>query len=142
VLVTLLASSEDTAKDSAFSELGEDLAMQIAAMNPSAVSPDRLVPDEIERQKTIFETQLTELNKPLAAWPKILDGKFNKWYSEVCLLNQESVVQPKTTVGQVVKNVGTKLGGDIQVVNFIRCQVGEGLEKKQDDLASEVAKLM
>ncbi len=142
VLLTLLAPSVDAAKDSAFRELGEDLAMQIAAMSPIAVASDRLAPVEVERQKTIFETQLAELNKPQAAWPKILEGKFNKWYTEVCLLNQESVVLPKTTVAQVVKNVGTKLGGEITVVNFIRCQVGEGIETKKDNLADEVAKMM
>lgn len=142
VLLTLLAPSAEAARDSAFRELGEDLAMQIAAMSPLAISPDHLKADEVERQKTIFETQLTELNKPQAAWPKILEGKFNKWHSEVCLLNQESVVLPKTTVGTVVKNVGTKLGGEVTVVNFIRCQVGEGIEKAKEQLADEVAKLM
>ena len=142
VLLTLLAPSVEVAKDSAFRELGEDLAMQIAAMGPLAISPDHLKTDEVDRQRSIFETQLTELNKPQAAWPKILEGKFNKWYTEVCLLNQESVVLPKTTVAQVIKNVSTKLGGEITVVNFIRCQVGEGIEKAKEQLADEVAKLM
>ncbi len=142
VLLTLLAPSATAAMDSAFRELGEDLAMQIAAMSPLAISQDRLDPAEIDRQKSIFETQLAELNKPQAAWPKILEGKFNKWYTEVCLLNQESVVLPKTTVAQVVKNVGTKLGGEVTVVNFIRCQVGEGIETKKDNLADEVAKMV
>jgi len=111
-------------------------------MNPLAVSSERLSPDLIERQKGIFETQLQELNKPPATWAKILDGKFTKWYTEVCLLNQESVVVPKTTVNQVVKNAAVKLGGEVQIINFIRAEVGEGLEKKQDNLAEEVAKLI
>ena len=75
-------------------------------------------------------------------WEKILEGKFRKWSTEVCLLDQESVVVTKTSVRQVVKNVGDKLGGEIKIVNFVRCQVGEGVEKKQEDLASEVAKMM
>jgi elongation factor Ts len=75
-------------------------------------------------------------------WDKILEGKFRKWNTEVCLLEQESVVVAKTPVKQVIKNVGTKLGGEIQVVNFVRCQVGEGIEKKKDNLAEEVAKMM
>lgn len=141
VLLTLLAPSEQAAKDSAFLELGNDLAMQIAAMNPLAVSQDRLDADVVERQKGIFETQLTELNKPQAAWPKILEGKFNKWHTEVCLLKQESIVQQKTSVEQVVNNVGTKLGGEIQVINFVRCQVGEGIEVQKTDLAKEVESL-
>jgi len=142
VLVTLLAPTVEAANEPAFRELGEDLAMQIAAMNPISVSVERLSPDDVARQRAIFETQLTELNKPQAAWPKILEGKFNKWHTEVCLLNQESIVLPKTTVQQVIKNVSTKLGGEVKVVHFIRCQMGEGIEKQQNNLADEVAKMM
>jgi elongation factor Ts len=141
-LVTLMASSCEMTHTDEFHALGFDLAMQVAAMSPLAVSVDKLDPEEVARQKTIFETQLTELNKPQAAWPKILDGKFNKWYTDVCLLNQESVVVPKTTVQKVIEDVGTKLGGTIQVVSFIRCQVGEGVEIKKDNLADEVAKMV
>jgi len=142
VLLTMKAPTIEAADSNDFRLLGEELAMQIAAMSPLAVSQDRLSPADVERQKSIFETQLTELNKPQAAWPKIMEGKLNKWYTEVCLLKQESVVVPKSTVEQVVKSVGAKLGGEVQVVNFIRCQVGEGIEVKKDNLADEVAKMV
>ncbi len=142
VLITMKAPSVDAANSPEFQALGEDLAMQIAAMNPLAVDSDRIPTDEKDRQKAIFETQLAEEKKPQAMWSKILEGKFRKWNTEVCLLEQESVVVPKTAVKQVVKNVGTKLDGEIQIVNFVRCQVGEGIEKKQDNLAEEVAKMM
>lgn len=142
VLLTLKAPSNEASFSKEFLDLGFDLAMQVAAMSPIAVSPQTLSVEEVARQKAIFETQLTELNKPQAAWPKILEGKFNKWYTEVCLLNQESVVLPKTSVGTVIKNVGTKLGGEIEVLSFVRCQVGEGIEKAKEQLADEVAKLM
>ena len=125
-----------------FVELGENLAMQIAAMNPIAISSDRLLAEDIERQTAIFHTQLTELKKPQAAWPKILEGKFKKWHTEVCLVEQESVWEPKTSVKQIIENVGKFIGGEIKVVNFIRCEVGQGIEVKKDDLAEEVAKLM
>ena len=141
VLVTLQAPSFEARNDPEFHALGADLAMQIAAMNPLAVSPDRIPADEKDRQRAIFETQLKEENKPQKMWEKILEGKFRKWNTEVCLLEQESVVVPKTSVAQVIKNVGTKLGGEVKVVNFFRCQVGEGIEKKQDDLAAEVSKM-
>jgi elongation factor Ts len=142
VLITMQAPSVESANSPEFKALGEDLAMQICAMNPLAISPDRTSPEEIQRQKAIFETQLKEENKPEKMWEKIIEGKFRKWNTEVCLLEQESVVVPKTPVKQVVKNVGTKLGGEIVVINFVRCQVGEGIEKKQDNLAEEVAKMM
>ena len=141
VLITLQAPSFEARNDPAFHTLGNDLAMQIAAMNPLAVSPDRIPAEEKDRQRAIFQTQLQEEKKPEKMWEKILEGKFRKWNAEVCLLEQESVVVPKTSVAQVIKNVGTRLGGEIQVVNFVRCQVGEGIEKKQDDLAAEVAKM-
>jgi elongation factor Ts len=96
----------------------------------------------VDRQKTIFENQLREANKPQMQWEKILTGKFNKWYSEVCLLKQESIITPKTSVEQIIKQVSEKLGGEIYIVNFVRCQVGEGLEpKKANNFSQEVAKL-
>lgn len=141
VLITMKAPDETAAHSPEFKALGEDLAMQVCAMSPLAVSSDRIASDELERQKAIFQTQLKEENKPEKMWAKITEGKMNKWFKEVCLLDQESVVVQKTSVKQVIKDVGAKLGGEIQVVNFVRCQVGEGIEKKQDNLAEEVAKL-
>lgn len=141
VIVSLQAPSVEAANSPEFDQLGMDLAMQVAAMNPSAVDAERLPADVVARQRTIFETQLQELKKPQAQWDKIITGKFNKWHTEVCLLSQESVMAPKTTVAQIVKNVGTKLGGEVLVVNFIRCQVGEGIEEEKSDYVAEVAKL-
>ena len=111
-----------------FVALGENLAMQIAAMNPLAVSVDRLAPEAVERQRAIFETQLQELNKPQVSWPKIMEGKMRRWYSEVCLLNQQSIFIQKNTVEQVIKDTESKLGGSITIINFIRCRVGDGLD--------------
>ena len=141
VLLSLQAPSVDRINDSGFVQLGEELAMQIAAMNPLAISSDRMDPAALERQKVIFETQLKEEGKPQAMWDKIMVGKMRKWNTEVCLLEQESVVVPKTSVGPVIKNVGAKLGGEITVVSFVRCQVGEGIETKQECFVDEVSKL-
>ena len=141
VVLSLQAPSVEASNSIEFEQLGNELAMQVAAMNPLAVDVDRLPPEDVTRQKAIFESQLQELKKPQAQWDKIISGKFNKWHTEVCLLSQESVVTPKTTVAQIVKNIGTKLGGEIQVINFIRCQVGEGLEEEKSDYVAEVAKL-
>lgn len=143
VVLTLLAPSAEAVASKEFNELGNDLVMQVAAMSPLAVSVESLSPVEIAKQTAIFETQLTEAKKPQVAWPKIMTGKLNKWHTEVCLLNQESVVVPKTTVAQVVANVGKVVGGDITVVNFVRCQVGEGIEKApREDLQAAVAEAM
>jgi elongation factor Ts len=141
-MLTLLAPSEDAWANPAFLQLGEDLLMQITAMNPTAISVENLPSDVVNRQKTIFENQLREANKPQVQWEKILAGKLNKWHTEVCLLKQESIIIPKSSVEKVIQQVSAKLGGEIVVVNFLRCQVGEGLEtKKSDDFSMEVAKL-
>lgn len=142
VLVTVMASSLAASSDPRFLELGENLAMQIAAMNPLAVDAERLSAEDTARQQAIFQQQLTDLKKPAAAWPKILEGKTRKWHTEVCLLEQESIWIPKQTVKQLVANAGIELGGEVKVINFIRAQVGEGVEVKKDNLAEEVAKMM
>lgn len=123
-IVTIQAPNADNLKE--FDEIGAEIAMQIAAMNPLAISKDVLPKDVLERQTKIFEEQLREANKPQAQWSRILEGKLNKWYGEVCLLNQESVVYPKKTIEKLIKeDYHQKLGGELKIVNFFRCQVGE-----------------
>lgn len=142
VIISMKGPSKEVADSKEFSELALDLAMQAAAMNPVAVSIERLSLEDINRQRAIFEAQLKELNKPQQAWDKIIVGKFVKWYMEVCLLEQESIIIPKTSVKQIIKNMSAKLGGEIEVINFLRCQVGEGIETKQENFAEEVAKMI
>jgi elongation factor Ts len=140
VVLTLMASSEEVKNSSEFNQLGNDLVLQIAAMNPLAVSSDKISSEVVERQKNIFEAQLKELNKPQASWSKILEGKNRKWFSEVCLVDQESITTPKTTVGQVIKNLEQKLG-KIEILNFVRCVVGEGIQVTKTDFVEEVSKM-
>lgn len=142
VLLTLLAPSVELTSSEEFKSLGNDICLQIAAMSPLAVDREHLDPNEVKRQESIFKVQLTEAKKPKASWDKILVGKFNKWYSEVCLMEQESIIVPKTSVGQLIKNTSAKLGGEISIVNFVRCQVGEGIEVEKKDFADEVNALL
>ena len=144
VLLTMQAPSEAAAESQEFNDLGSDLAMQICAMNPLGVSADRISTEEVERQKAIFETQLREdvKPKPEAMWPKIIEGKFKKYYKDVCLLEQESVLVAKSNVQQVIDNVSAKLGGAITVINFVRAEVGDGIEVNKNNFAEEVAKMV
>jgi elongation factor Ts len=142
VLLTLLVSTVEAGCHPDVIELGDNLAMQVAAMNPIAVSADRLSTEEVGRQQKIFETQLTELKKPAAAWPKILEGKFRKWHESVCLVDQEAVWLSKTSVKQAVEAVSKSVGGEVKVVNFIRCQVGSEIEKDDKKLDEEVFKMI
>lgn len=141
VILHLLAPTETVAGSKEFESLMEDLTLQIAAMNPIAISPDKLDPTVLYRQKSIFQAQIDTMNKPVAAHEKIMSGKLNKWYSESCLLNQESVITPKVTVGELVENLAAKVSGPIQVINFIRCQVGDGIDKPADNFADEVVQM-
>lgn len=113
---------QDSSSRSEFIALGEEIAMQIAAMNPMVISVDKLDPNDVSRQRTIFEGQLRELNKPEKSWPKILEGKMLKWQKEVCLLDQESVVHPKQSIRELIEMIYG--GKDIVVCNFVRYQVG------------------
>lgn len=141
VMLTLQASSEEIANSDAFNALGADLAMQVAAMNPEAVAPSDLTEESVNRCNAIFEAQLVELKKPPQACPKILEGKRNKWYTEVCLAEQESIIVPKKQVKEVISEVANQLNGFITVVRFIRCQVGQGIDVVKDNLADEVSKM-
>lgn len=142
VIISMKGYSKEVADSKEFFELALDLAMQVAAMDPIAVSIERLNLEDVDRQRAIFEAQLKDLNKPQQAWDKIIVGKFVKWYQTSCLLEQESIIVPKTFVKQVIKDASAKFGGDIEIINFIRCQVGSGIETKQENFAEEVAKMI
>lgn len=139
VLLTLFSLGKISEDE--VTELGNDLTMQVAAMNPIAVKSNRLPEAVVTRQLAIFEEQLKELNKPQAAWSKIIDGKSRKWHTEVCLLDQESITVPKSSVRQVIKNISDKLGCEITVLNFVRFEVGEGIEVSKSNLADEVSQM-
>jgi elongation factor Ts len=142
-LAVLLSAEAPAGKkgDADFKSFVENCAMQVAAMNPIVVNKNNLGQVEIDKQKEIFQAQLKEEGKPEAAWPKIIEGKVAKWYTEVTLLGQDNVWdQGAGSVDKVRGELGKKLGGDVKVENFVRFGLGEGIEKKTEDLAAEVAK--
>ncbi len=147
VLVNLEVSGIDAA---AVEELGKDLAMQIAAMNPGYVSSDEIPAEVVEQEKAV---QLAKALEEGAANTKIpaekakliaenkVKGRMNNYFAEVCLLNQAFVKENKVTVGDHVKAVAKELGGTIVVKAFTRFETGEGIEKQEEDYAAEVASL-
>jgi elongation factor Ts len=150
--VALETGTAEAASSPVLTELGDDIAMHVAAAGPQALERSEIAADAVERQRVIFETQLREdpKPKPESAWPKIIEGKFNKWYSEVVLLEQESVVAktndkgeaiPAEKIQKLLENAGKKLGTSVTLTAFVRFERGEGIEKKQDDFAAEVAKM-
>ncbi len=127
-------------------ELGKDLAMQVAALNPQFLDKSQVSEEFIENEKRVRLLQAKEdpknAKKPDAIIEKIVMGGLNKYFSEICLLQQPFVKDDKVSVEQHVANVAKELGTTITVNGYIRFEKGEGIEKRQDDLAEEVAKLI
>ncbi len=128
-------------KNADFKSFVDNAAMQVAAMNPMVVDRTQVAKAQIDKQKEIFEAQLKEEGKPEQAWPKILEGKLAKWFTEVTLLGQDNVWDPPAgTIDKLRQELGKKLGGEVKIHSFVRYSLGEGIEKKTEDLAAEVAK--
>jgi elongation factor Ts len=143
VLLEVTAESAAVASHPEFKKFVDDASMQIAAMNPTYLVRSEVPKSAIDKQREIFTAQLREEPKPKpeAAWPKIIEGKLNKWYTEVCLVEQESVIVPGSSIDQVRGRTAKEAGGTIDLKRFVRFERGEGIEKKTDDFAAEVAKM-
>ena len=145
VLVDFETSDEIAAKPE-FAAYGKDIAMQIAAANPSYVDEANVPAEVVAKEKEIMLAQMAgdpkTANKPEAVKAKMVEGKIKKFFKENCLVEQEFVKDGDLTVGQYTAKVAKELGGDIKSVKFARFQKGEGLEKRADDFASEVASMV
>ena len=141
-----LTVGEGHEADEKIVELGKDLAMQVAALNPQFLDKTQVSEEFIENEKRVRLLQAKEdpknAKKPDAIIEKIVMGGLNKYFSEICLLQQPFVKDDKVSVEQHVANVAKELGTTITVNGYIRFEKGEGIEKRQDDLAEEVAKLI
>jgi elongation factor Ts len=141
VLLATEAENDDVAKHEAFLKLVDDTAMQIAAMGPICLDRTQVAEAEIEKQKEIFTEQLKGENKPEQAWPKIVEGKVNKWFTEVCLVDQMSVIDSGKSVDEVRAQAAKEAGGNIKFLGFIRYQLGEGLTRVEEDFAEEAKRM-
>lgn len=125
---------------------GKDCALQIAAMNPAYLDRTKVPADVLENEKKIMLAQMAEdpkmANKPAAVLEKIVEGKVGKYYSENCLVDQEFVKDGDFTVGKYVEKCAKELGGSIKVVDYVRYERGEGIAKKTDNFADEVASMI
>ena len=132
----------DLAGKPEFVAYGKDVAMQIAALNTPYLNKDEVPADVIEHEKEVMRQQVINEGKPEAIADKIVMGKINKYYKENCLVDQEFVKDNKISVGQYTKNTAKELGGSIEIKKFVRFEKGEGIEKRQDDFAAEVASMV
>ena len=143
VLVNLAVDGEATEK---VLEMGKDLAMQIAALNPRFWDKSQVTPDVLEEEKRIMLAQMDNdpkmASKPAQVKEKIVEGKLNKFYAENCLLQQDFVKDGEVTVEQYMNTVAKAAGVTVRLLDAVRFEKGEGIEKKQENFAEEIASLV
>ncbi|MFK5926467.1 MAG: translation elongation factor Ts [Desulfuromusa sp.] len=135
VLVELQTSSTDDK----VTALGKQLAMHVAAAAPQYLDRDSVPADIVEKEKEIMRVKALDSGKPENIVEKIILGQINKFFGEVCLMEQAFVIDPDQKVGKLVAALGKELGAEIKLNSYVRYQLGEGIEKKEDDFAAEVA---
>ncbi|HYD42602.1 MAG TPA: translation elongation factor Ts [Anaeromyxobacter sp.] len=141
VLVELNCETDFVARTDAFQLLLKDIAMQIAAANPTWVSREEVPADVIAKEVEIAKEQVRDGKKPEAILEKIAQGKIEKFYEQFCLVDQPFVKDDKKKVSDMLNEAIAKIGENIKIRRFARFVLGEGLEKRKDDLAAEVAKM-
>ncbi len=139
VLLEVNCETDFVARSEDFQGFVKDVAMHIAATGPIVVSSSELAAEEVAKQKNIFMGQAAEEGKPEHIAEKIVEGRLKKWAKEVCLLDQSFVKDPDKSIEQLQTEVSSKIGEKISVRRFVRYEVGEGIEKAEDDFAAEVA---
>ena len=142
VLVEVNCETDFVAKSEDFQVLVKDIAMQIAAANPKYVREEEVDPAELEKEKEILKVQALNEGKPANIVERMIEGRIKKYYEDVCLLNQPFVKDSSKTIKDILTEATLKIGEKISVRRFVRYELGEGLEKRNDNLAEEVAKQM
>lgn len=140
VMVEVNCETDFVARNEDFQAFGRDLCMQIAAMKPEFVTSEEIPAEVIERERSIRQEAAKTSGKPEAVWPKIAEGQIQKWFKDVCLLEQVFVKDPegKKTIRELQTDLTAKTGENCRVRRFHRFEVGEGLEKRADDFVEEV----
>ena len=128
VLLELNCETDFVARNEEFQHLAKEIAMQIAAANPLYVSREDVPADVLEKEKSIFKAQVLQSGKPENIAAKILEGKLEKYFEEMCLLEQPYIRDSKMNVEDIVKSLVSKVGENIVVSRFVRYQLGESLE--------------
>jgi len=139
--IGVLVGMKSAADPEALQALGKQVAMHIAASSPQAVTTEDLDAATVEKERGILREQAAASGKPPEIVEKMIEGRIRKFYEEVVLLNQTWVIDGESKVGKVIEASAKELGSPIEITGFLRYQLGEGVEKKEDDFAAEVAQL-
>ena len=140
VLVEINCETDFVARNEDFVGFTKDVAMQIAAMGPQFVRREEVAEDVVARERAVLVAKAVESGKPEAIAQKMVEGQLSKWLKDICLLDQPFVKNPDKTIDQLQQELIAKIGENIKIRRFARFELGEGLEKKKDDFATEVAK--
>lgn len=139
VLVEVNCETDFVAKNEGFQNFVKDVAMHIAAASPLYVRREEVDPSVLEREKEIYRAKAKESGKPDNIVEKIIEGQVNKFYGDICLLEQAFVKDPDKTVQTYLNETIATIGENISIRRFAKFNLGEGLEKKESDFAAEVA---
>ena len=130
VLVEINCETDFVARTAEFQALVKDIAMQVAAANPRVVRREEVSPDELEKEKSIYRQQALETGKPEKVVERIVEGKIERFFSEICLLQQSFIKDPDKNITNVINDAIARLGENIQIRRFARYHLGEGASKE------------
>lgn len=142
VLVEVNSETDFVAKTDEFKDFVKDIAMQVAASNPEYLCEEDVPQEAIDKEKEVLIQQAINEGKPQNIAEKMVEGRMHKFFERVCLLDQPFIKDPSITVNDLLKDKIAKIGENIKIRRFVRYEVGEGLEKREEDFAAEVAKQM
>ena len=137
--IGVLVALESNGDAAQLEALGKQLAMHVAASSPTALSKADVDPAELERERNVLSEQARESGKPEEIIEKMVEGRLRKYYEEICLMDQTFVIDGESKVSQAVEAASKEMGAGITVKGFCRFALGEGVEKKEEDFAAEVA---
>lgn len=138
VLVEINCETDFVGKTDQFKEFARDIAMHIAAASPKYVRREEVPAEELEKEKEILKAQALNEGKPEKIVEKMVEGRINKYYEEHCLLEQAFIKDPDKTIDALLNEKISTIGENISIRRFVRYELGEGLEKKQDNFVEEV----
>ena len=141
VLEKINCETDFVARSDQFKTLLKDIAMQIAAANPKYVTIEEVPAEEVEKEKEILTAQSINEGKPANVVEKMVEGRIHKFYKEICLMEQDFVKDPSKSVKEIVNEAVLSIGEKINIRRFVRYEMGEGLTKRVDNLAEEIAKM-
>ena len=141
-MVEINCETDFVAQTDKFQRFAKDVAMHIAAANPKYLTEDEVPEEEVAKEREILKVQALNEGKPEKIVEKMVEGRLKKFYKEICLLDQPYIKDPDMTIGDLVKEQIMDIGENVKIRRFARFEMGEGLEKKQENFAEEVAKQM